>query len=93
MREGIILTVALALSGCAISSGVIETSPGVYSVSESVGVIRGGVAGARKLAFEKARLHCASQGMAVETVQQSSSFQPVSGLETAEVTFRCVKAQ
>lgn len=89
-KTALIFAAGTLLSGCAMSSGVLEMSPGLYSVSQSVGVIRGGVAGATKMAFKQAQSTCSSQGKKVDVVQQGTNFQPVSGLETATLTFRCV---
>lgn len=90
MRSAIGLT-ALALAGCASSSGVHEVSPGIYSISSTAITSFGGAATAKGDALKKAQATCAAQGKQMELVNQESSATFASG--SADVTFRCVPRQ
>ena len=58
----ILVTIALMLAGCAQSSGILKMGPDTYSVSVHAAPARGGVSGAKKLAFEEGNEHCSSLG-------------------------------
>lgn len=79
---------ALLLSGCASSSGVMEVSPGVYTVTSSAITSFGGAGTASGDALKKAQATCAAQGKRMDLVHQDSNANMASG--SAQVTFRCV---
>lgn len=50
------------LSGCAVSSGVMEAGGGTYLISARAAPIRGGTAGAQAVAYGDAQKFCAAKG-------------------------------
>jgi hypothetical protein len=48
----------IALSGCAMTSGVMDTGNGTYMVSAHAAPIRGGAAGANGVAYNDANAFC-----------------------------------
>lgn len=83
-----IVALTLLLGGCATSSGVFETSLGVYSVTSSAFTSMGGASAARGKALKEATAKCASMGKRMEQVDQSSNATLASG--SADLSFRCV---
>jgi len=80
----------IAITGCSKSSGVMEYSPDLYSVSVDVDSEFYGLASAKKKAFDEARVFCTSKGkiLSIESTEGvSNSF----GYTTATVIFRCVE--
>jgi hypothetical protein len=76
------------LSGCAVSSGVFETSPGIYRVEGSADVSLGGQAAATGSALKAATEKCQALGKRVDTIDQRSNNQFTGAATT--VTFRCI---
>lgn len=55
--------VAMALlSGCAVTSGVMEAENGTYLISARAAPIRGGTAGANAVAYNDAQKFCSGNG-------------------------------
>ena len=54
--------VAVYLSACATTSGVMEAEGGTYIISGRAAPIRGGTAGANAIAYEEAQKFCAAKG-------------------------------
>lgn len=59
MRKFACLSAILLLSGCAMSSDVMDMGGGVYMISAHASPIRGGAAGANRVAFKDANTFCA----------------------------------
>jgi hypothetical protein len=59
-RQAIIVAITLQtlLTGCATSSGVLKMGPDTYTVSVGASPARGGVIGAKKMAYEEASKEC-----------------------------------
>jgi hypothetical protein len=53
--------IILLLSGCAMTSGVMDTGNGTYMISAHAAPIRGGAAGANQVAYQDANAFCAKQ--------------------------------
>jgi nitrous oxide reductase accessory protein NosL len=62
MKIGIIAIVALSLTACATTSGVMEAEGGTYIISARAAPARGGTAGANAIAYEEAQKFCAAKG-------------------------------
>lgn len=84
----VVIIAALLLTGCASSSGVFETAPGIYSISSTAITSFGGSATARGDAYKKAQAKCATAGKQMELVSQDASANIVNG--SADLTFKCV---
>jgi hypothetical protein len=54
--------VAMCLSACATTSGVMEAEGGTYIISAKAAPIRGGTAGANAVAYDEAQKFCAEKG-------------------------------
>jgi hypothetical protein len=69
------------LSGCAMSSGVMEAEGGTYLISARAAPVRGGAAGANQVAYEDAQKFCAGKGMRaiVLTDQERDVYQGSTG--------------
>lgn len=88
-RIVILTTVALALSGCAQSSGVNKLGPDTYTVSIHAAPVRGGESGAKGLAFAEATRQCSEMGKEIlveKMVTRPSNHFPGG---TAELIFHC----
>jgi hypothetical protein len=57
-----VLLSAWALTGCAMSSNVMDTGNGTYMVSAHAAPIRGGAAGANDVAYGAANNFCGQKG-------------------------------
>jgi len=80
---------ALLVTGCTKSSGVMEYGPGVYSVSVDVDSEIYGLGTATKKAYNEAKIFYKSQGkkLSVQTTEgQTNSF----GYTNATLVFRCI---
>lgn len=90
MRRLGLSAVALALAGCA-SSGVIATGPDTYMISKrSAQAGFGPPVAAKAFVYEAANKHCASNGLAVETVNYQGHDSGFGRPAAAELEFRCV---
>lgn len=57
-----LLTMVGVISGCAMTSDVMDTGNGTYMVSAHAAPVRGGAAGANQVAYEAAQKFCAGKG-------------------------------
>ncbi len=90
MRETIAF-LAAALSGCAMSTGVLPAGPDTYAVSERFSPVRGGSTTAEQTALTEANAFCAQQGRVflpvdMLTPQSANPYGPTN----YSVTFRCL---
>lgn len=58
---GLALCSGLWLSGCALTSGVIDAGNGTYMISAHASAVRGGAAGATGIAYGDANAFCAQK--------------------------------
>lgn len=87
-----ILILGLGLTGCAAESQVVETNPGVYSLSVGALGIEGGEAGARNKALSAASAYCGRDGRKLN-LQAQQSHGPVewgSAAGSATIVFGCL---
>lgn len=80
MKSCVALALCL-LTGCAVTSGVMEAENGTYIISARAAPIRGGTAGANAVAYEDAQKFCGSKGMRaiVMTAQERDVYQSAVG--------------
>lgn len=62
MRKIIILSMACVLGGCAMTSDVMDTGNGTYMISAHAAPVRGGAAGANRVAYADAQKFCGARG-------------------------------
>ena len=55
-------TCVAAMAACAMTSDVMDTGNGTYMISAHAAPIRGGAAGANKVAYKDANAYCAQRG-------------------------------
>jgi hypothetical protein len=53
---------AIGISGCAMTSQVMDTGNGTYMISAYASHVRGGAAGANSVAYDDAQRFCAGKG-------------------------------
>jgi hypothetical protein len=88
-RNTAISLVALAISGCAMSSGVLKMGPDTYSVNAMAAPARGGITGAKSIVYREANAECAKQGRDILVVSESTGVTfPANG--RVDLTFRCL---
>jgi hypothetical protein len=88
-RANCLIGLITVAGGCAVSSGVLKTGPDTYTITVSAAPARGGIAGAKKIAYTKANAECASQGREILTVSEETGHDfPAAG--RANITFRCL---
>lgn len=80
---------ALAVAGCASSSGVLKLGPDTYSVSAVAPPGEGGRTGAQRIALTEANQHCAQQSREILVTNMAGSSDPM-GRGGFQVTFRCL---
>jgi hypothetical protein len=77
------------MTGCATSSGVLKMGPDTYSVSVSAAPARGGITGAKRMAYAEATQECEKQGKELLAVSEESGHDfPAAG--RVDLTFRCL---
>ncbi len=83
---------ALALWGCAMTTGIIPNGPGTFLVSEMRAPVLGGAAEAQRVALSEANAFCARQGRVFAPVAMAPGGYPYSAYGPTEflVSFRCV---
>ena len=82
---------ALVLSGCAASTGILPAGPDIYTVTERFAPIRGGSTTAQQTALSEANSYCAGQGkqflaLDMQTLPSNNPY----GTTSYSVTFRCL---
>ena len=60
--------IAIGLTGCAMSSDVMDTGNGTYMISARAAPIRGGAAGANDVAYHDAQKFCSQQGAGLHAI-------------------------
>ena len=91
MRCPLIMFAALAVTGCAASSGILPAGPNTYFVTERFAPIRGGSAEAQRTALTEANAFCLQQGRQflptdLETPPSRNPYGPTG----YTVTFQCL---
>ncbi len=57
-----VAAIGISISGCAMTSDVMNTGNGTYMISAHAAPIRGGTEGANEVAYKDANAFCAKQG-------------------------------
>lgn len=84
------LLVLSCLAGCASSSGVLQAGPDTYSINTSASLIRGGMAGAKKEAYDAANHECSTQNKEMLVVSESATRPSFTdGMHTVDLRFKC----
>lgn len=78
------------ISGCATSSGVVKMGLDTYSINVVAAPARGGVAGAKRMAYEEANQSCAKTGKELLVVNERLARTSDAGAGTIDLTFRCL---
>jgi hypothetical protein len=65
-----VAAVLVLLSGCAMSSGVMDAGNGTYLISAHASAIRGGATGANSVAYQDAQEFCAKKGLHAVVIDQ-----------------------
>ena len=84
--------VALMLTACAMSSGVVKMGPDTYTVSVAASPARGGEIGAKSLAYEQASKQCSDMGKELLVTNTRAERTTTMGAGMTELTFRCLAA-
>ena len=82
---------AIASSGCAMSTGILPTGPDTYTVSEHFAPIRGGAIAAQQSSLSEGKAYCAAQGKQFMVLDKETL--PIHnpyGATDYSVTFRCL---
>jgi len=69
----IVTTAAIALSGCAMTSEIMDTGNDTYKISAHASAIRGGATGANSIAYEDAQKFCAQKGCGLHAIVVNSA--------------------
>jgi hypothetical protein len=92
MRWIVLTGCAVALAGCASSTGVLPAGPDTYTLSERVAPIRGGGDEAQRDVLTKANEYCAQQGRTFVPAMmgQAGNMANPYGPTGYSVTFKCL---
>ena len=92
MRTLATATLALLVTGCAITSGIVPVGPNTYAVSEMRAPVRGGGQEARRVVLAEANGFCQRQGRAFVPVDLRPDGDPWTPYwPTAfDATFQCL---
>ena len=92
MRHAAAIGLALAVTGCAATFGIVPVGPNTYAVSEMRAPVRGGGAEARRVVLAEANGVCAQQGRAFVPVDLRPDGDPWTPYwPTAfDATFQCL---
>lgn len=93
MKSVITILVALALTACASSSGVVKIGPDTFTISTSASPGKGGVPAAKRIAYQEAGEECARRGsLEVFTLSEKTSSPTwTNGMASMELNFRCLR--
>lgn len=91
MKRALLISLLVSTAGCAAPAQVVQTNPGVYSLSVGAMGVEGGEAGAKNKGLAAASHYCGGLGKRLD-VQEISSKGPVewgSAAGSATITFKC----
>jgi len=94
MKSVITFAVALALTACASSSGVIKVGPDTFTISTSASPGKGGIPAAKRIAYQEASEECTRRGgLEVFTLSEKTSSPTwTEGMASMELNFRCLRS-
>ncbi len=86
---------AIALCGCAMTTGIVANGPGTFVVSEMRAPVLGGAAEAQRVALGEATAFCARQGRVFTPIGMGPGGYPYSayGPTNFTVAFQCVQGR
>ena len=85
-----ILTTLILLTSCATSSGALKMGPDTYTISVGASPARGGVIGAKKIAYEEATKECLKSNKEMLIKSEESETTNRVGAGNIDITFRCL---
>ena len=88
----IIFICGFFLVSCSTSSGVMEYSPNIYSVSVDVDSEFYGVGTAQKKTFEEAKAFCESNGRVI-SIQSVDNNTNSFGYTNSSIVFQCIEGK
>lgn len=81
---------ALALVGCATSSGVLRSGPNTFTITATASPGAGGATTAKKSAYGDASAECSRQGKAADIVSEKVTAPTwTNGMHSIDLAFRC----
>ena len=94
MKIIITLVAALALTGCANSSGVVKIGPDTFTISTSASPGKGGIPAAKRIAYQEAGEECARRGGLKVFALSEKTASPTwtEGMASMELNFRCLRS-
>ena len=94
MKIIITLVAALALTGCANSSGVVKIGPDTFTISTSASPGKGGIPAAKRIAYQEAGEECARRGGLEVFALTENTASPTwtEGMASMELNFRCLRS-
>jgi hypothetical protein len=91
--KAIAILIAMALAGCASTSGVHQAGPGMYTVTATASHGAGGSAKAKGSAYADAERQCAKSGGAVEVISEKVGAPTwTDGMHSVDLVFRCSRS-
>jgi uncharacterized protein YcfL len=92
MKKTAFLTIlALALTGCASSSGVVRAGPDTFTVNTSASHGAGGMGAAKKAAYTEASQACAANSKKIDVVRENTTHPSWNdGMYNVDLVFRCI---
>jgi len=91
MRFPFFIALALVLTACANSSGVLKIGPETFTISTSASPGKGGIPAAKKIAYQEANEECSRRGLEVFVLNEKTSSPTwTEGMASMELNFRCL---
>ena len=89
----ITLAIAVAITACASSSGVIKVGPDTFTISTSASPGKGGVPAAKRIAYQEAADECTRRGGLEVFALSEKTASPTwtEGMASMELNFRCLR--
>lgn len=83
--------VLCAVAGCTSTTGALRSGPDTYSLTTTASPGAGGLAAAKRSAFEQATAECAKTGKTVSVLTEGSRVPGWNdGMYSIDLSFRCV---
>ncbi|MEM5276699.1 hypothetical protein VSR17_16865 [Cupriavidus taiwanensis] len=92
MRKYVGLVIAVALTGCATSTGIVATGKDTYMLGDQGGMFDYTGSQVKAKLYGEAAKFCASKGMGMSPLASSGQDSSMLQYASAEVQFQCVKA-
>lgn len=90
MRFLVLATIALAITGCASSSGALRSGPDTFTVTATASPGAGGSAKAKLSAYADANQECRKQGKTISVVSERATAPSwTDGMHSVDLVFKC----